>query len=244
MVKIQILFSIQILFISTLLFFWVPAKSQVKDATFYTQYVRGDMDAWKNALDLKLTDNAQPSSELIFILYGYTGYALQKGNTKEAGKYLSQLDNWVDKQLKTEPQNANWLAMKGACLGMHISLSAWKAPTYGRKSMSFNQKALDADSTNAYARLEKATLTYNMPSLFGGGLPNALPHLEKAVALFENRDTKNNWLYLMAKTNLALWYIEGNQSDKALQVYNELLNFEPNDKRIQTELQPKLETQK
>ncbi len=195
------------------------------------------MEAWKKIVDATPTKNRN-SNNWIFAAYGYTGYLIESKQEALAKIYLAQLDSVLDQQLAAYPKKAEWLAMKGACIGMQITSQPMKAPVLGKKSSDYLNKALQASSMNAYALFEKANFTYYLPEAFGGGVKRALPILEQAVKTMEKRPNPNNWIYLLAKTNLAFWYAENKDYKNARRISTELREIEPNDYRVNEKLMP------
>ena len=88
--------------------------------------------------------------------------------------------------------------------------------------------------------LEKANMEYYRPVVFGGSKIRAVPHYEKAVALYEADQAmiKNYWMYLNALAALANAYAETGNLRKADHMYQRILIIEPGFKWIREEVYP------
>lgn len=221
---------------------WVSAAA---DSVFYTCFVVGDMERW--AMEMKklaakdgIDQNFSALKQLAFARYGYVGYLFEEDRSNEAGELLEALEKNLEKLEEMQAENPEILALHGAYFGMKIELQKWKAPSYGMKSMSYINEAFEIDSLNGYVLSEKANMTYHMPSVFGGGIKNAIPILENAVAKMEAEPEqyKQNWLYLLSKSTLGSWYVEVENYDKAINLFQQLLSIEPGFTWVRDELLP------
>ncbi len=235
------------LFFALLSLFWMvalPANSN-QNATLYASFVTGDMQAWELEMHRLEKENQQSNEfettrQLAFAYYGYIGFLFQEKRMGEARDLLDLMEGTLEGLLEKQPENAEILALYGTYFGLRIEVQKWKAPSYGMKSMNYINKAYALDSTHAYVLNEKANLTYHMPAVFGGGVENAVPLLEKSVALAEANPAyiQNNWVYLLAKGTLGKWYVEVGETAKARKLFNELLALEPDFMWVKNELMP------
>lgn len=211
----------------------------------YNSYINGDMNKWANVIhtieqngDAKTIDQ---KLELVSYYYGYIGYLLGIKNYEKAQLMIPKGEKLISQVLAVSPKNSTAYAFKGSFIGFRISMSKLKAITLGSESSANLKKGYEIDPQNIQVIVDKANALYHTPKLFGGDKNEALKLFQKSLKLIENsKNTTNNWFYLNVLTLTARAYESLNQNQQALQLYEKILLFEPDYKRVKNELLPAL----
>lgn len=204
------------------------------------------MMEWENVMsEMKGIYSRKPSDDLLFALtrtqYGYIGYLIGSKKSKEARSLIAEAEINVDKMLKHNPKWADAIALKAALVAYNISLSPYKAPILGPRSMSLISDALSISQNSLQAIIEKGNASHYAPSMFGGNPSEATKFYAKAIAIMENLQTDKqicSWLYLNTLTQLALAYEKSSQTQMADATYRRILMLAPNYKWVRDELYP------
>lgn len=121
----------------------------------------------------------------------YAGYAWyrvhtlsQEDSKKSKEDFLDSCINHLEKTIDIDPKYAEAQALLGSAYGMKATgmLSGMK---YGPKSDSAIEKAMKLDPENPRVYMIKGIGEIYKPSMFGGGVDNALASLGKAAELFK-----------------------------------------------------------
>ena len=204
------------------------------------------MSMWRQALiDIERHHNQQPSDSLLLYLtisqYGYIGYLMGEEKEDEAEQLLEKAKENAD-ALRNSQYCSEAYAVKAGLIGYRIGLNTYKAPFLGRKGQNYIGEALECDSLNPMAWMEKGNAYYHMPGMFGGSYEKAIRYFSKAVRLFERRqDEYPRWLYL----NALVWQGKALEADgnipRARNTYQKALEVAPKFKWVKDDLLPGLE---
>lgn len=223
------------------------SKDSLYNAKLYQSFQSGDMRVWLDILkDLELDYKKKPSSQILLkiveVQYGYIGYLLGIKKTKQAREILVKAEENVEKILESQSTNADAIAFKSALTAYYISLSPYKAPFLGPRSMSLIDQALAINSESIQANIEKGNTLHYAPSMFGGDPLKAVTYYTKAKDLFEKSNQGNppqNWLYLNTLVQIALAYSKANSIENARKTFKGILTIAPDFKWVNEELYPK-----
>lgn len=128
---------------------------------------------------------------------------------------------------------------------MKISVKPEAAQEIFMKIYDYLGRAEKADPENPRLHLTKGIMTLNTPEMFGGGIKNAMPILQKAFELNSARKKGNvEWGYLEACAWLGQAYARANEIEKAKEIYNKALEVNPDYVWIKRVLLPQLENKK
>lgn len=142
--------------------------------------------------------------------------------------------------LNSHPRNANALAIKGALVAYHISLSPLKAPFLGPRSVALIDESISIDPNAVQALIEKGNAAHYAPSMFGGDPVVAVKYYSKAIAALEKQNSnQQTWLFLSTQAQLALAFEKAKQIDNAKKTYLNILKIAPDFKWVRDELYPK-----
>ena len=223
----------------------VGLQAQEYQSQIYQFYLEGRMDLWKNVMDQMNSEYEKSASmELLYELteaqYGYIAYCLSVKQKKEAAQLVDLADKQIETLLKWQKSNPRIYSLQGAFYGFRIQLKPLKAPSYGKKSVEINHKAILLGPREPQAWMEKANIAYYKPAVFGGSKSDAVLLYEKAVKLYEETPerTIQNWLYLNCLVGLGMAYEKTNQIKAAGRVYEKVLKMEPSFKWVSEEVYP------
>lgn len=212
-------------FILFLIFFPVFISSaQKKDLTYYQcaffeSYRVGNMALWPGLIaemeKVKSTDLAW-QTEMLKAMYGLVGYQLGAKNKDLARVYVNKADDYIDKLLKLQPENAYLHSLSGAFYGYKIALTFYKAPFFGPKSMYHIEKSIELDPSEPGGYIEKANSLMYRPAAFGGDKKEALAYYQKALKLMKiNNSQKCNWQEMLLRAFILKSLYETNQTAEA-----------------------------
>lgn len=209
----------------------------------YLAYVQGDMSRWEAIIRLmeERSDDFsdEERKELISYYYGYISFLLETDQKDKVQDYIIKGEKHLNALLKSAPNDVTALAYKGSFIGFRIGTNKFKALTLGKESISYINRAYKLDSQNVQAILDKGNLLYHMPGIFGGDKKEAVRLYEKAVLRMEkHQNLKQNWLYLNVLTTIARHYEEEKQWQKAVLIYEKILQQEPEFSWVKDTLYP------
>lgn len=215
----------------------------------YQSFKSGDMDTWFKVMEgLKNQYNKKPNNQLLWEIlqaqYGYIGYLIGIKETRKARQMLSDAEKNIEVLINSNPKNADAIALKGSFLAYHISLSLYKAPILGPRSMGLIDEALKLQPNSIQALIEKGNASHYAPSMFGGNPAEAVKYYISAISLFERNNggsPPENWLYLNTLAQLALAYEKAKQIENARSTFRRILFIAPDFKWVKNELYPQFQ---
>jgi tetratricopeptide (TPR) repeat protein len=236
--------------IAALCFIFVSASQgypgeEKYNCKYYHAYISGDMSDWPDwirQMEKELGDHPQPRLRYDIVLahYGYVAYLIGAGKDEAASEYIENGEMHLD-ALRIFPEyTSRYEAMQGAFIAFKIGLNRSKAVWLGPKSMGHINRAVELDSTNPVAWMEKANAEYHMPRVFGGSYAKAVEYYQKAVGFFEQHDARIhcNWLYINALAWLARSCEKANMDTRAKLTYLKILALEPDFQWVKEDLYP------
>lgn len=222
----------------------VASQSAYKK-TIYNAYIKGDMAKWAAVINIlersEEGNTVDHKLELVSYYYGYIGYLLGLKKNDEAQKLVEKGESHLRQVLRADPRNATAYAFRGAFIGFRIGISKFKAIALGPEGSALVDKALELDSKNVQAIIDRGNALLYTPALFGGDKQEAIKLFHKGARLLEtSQNTENNWFYLSILTTTARAYEKTNDYAKAKTMYEKILLKEPNFRWVKEELYPKL----
>ena len=209
----------------------------------YLAYVQGDMSRWEAIIRLmeERSDDFsdEERKELISYYYGYISFLLETDQKDKVQDYIIKGEKHLNLLLKSASNDVTVLAYKGAFIGFKIGSNMFRTLTLGKERVSYINRAYKMDSQNIQAILEKGNYLFQMPWILGGDEKEAVRLYEKAVLRMEkHQNLKQNWLYLNVLTTIARHYEEEKQWQKAVLIYEKILQQEPEFSWVKDTLYP------
>lgn len=147
-----------------------------------------DADAFKKAATG--FENIAKQEKNDWLSYYYAGVCNTLIAFEKKGK---EIDTWCDKaevlakkadSLST--QNAEVLVLKSMIAAARIMVhQKQRGQKYGAQANKLAKEALKLEPNNPRAYLQKATVVYFTPEVFGGGAKKAKPHFDTAIEKFK-----------------------------------------------------------
>ena len=133
------------------------------------------------------------------------------------------------------------LALQGALIGYRIILSKFSSLFLGPKALKYINTAYETGDNCFNCQTEMGNMKFYTPKFLGGSKTEALPYYEKAARILENSNLKTDrdWIYMNTVLLLANAYKETGQSDRACELYEAMLAYEPKAQWIREDLYSK-----
>lgn len=211
----------------------------------YNAYVTNRMEKWKEVIDrMNLVDNKTNELlvELVNYQYGYIGYCIGFNKKTEAKKYLELAEQNIEALEDNQYDLSLIHAYKCAFYGFRIGLNKLSAPVNGLKSLEYGRSALELDENNYFAWIQYGNIQFHMPAAFGGSKKEGIEYFLKAKELLEREqeNQKGNWNYLSLLVTIGQSYTYIDDLNSAKEVYEEILQLEPDFVYVKDELYPAL----
>ncbi|MFO8233895.1 MAG: hypothetical protein R6U04_00630 [Bacteroidales bacterium] len=241
-------YSVSFLFLMVVIIFnntTAHAEDDDYDCKFYNAYISGDMSEWPDWISemeqaYSKNNSTETLKDIVVAYYGYVAWLIGVDREGEAENYIDKAEHYISELSEYSSYKSYAEAMQGAFLAYRISLNKSRAIYLGPRSIRHINRAIELDSDNPYAWVEKGNAAYHMPRAIGGSYKEAAEHFKKAIdGLEEGSSTPEcNWVYLNAMAWLAQSYDNTGEVDKAFKVYEKILSIEPNFQWIRDELYP------
>ncbi len=235
-----------ILSILFLVFTGFSSYSQDFQEKLYTSYLKGDMGVWAEVLNnleqsYKTTNSNETLFNILHTQYGLIGYQIGLKNYSESKKLIEKAENNIEKLLSSNNKWVEVISLKSAIMAYKIAINPYKAPFLGPASNDLIEQALQLDSENPIALIEKGNAKHYAPSFVGGNPVEAQGFYKKAIQKIEGNSDKNltrTWWYLNANTQLALSAEKAGNIKLARDTYDYILKIAPNFQWVKNELYP------
>ena len=221
-------------------------KSQNYTRQLYETYVNDQMQEWERIIEnmekaYEDTGDQPLLYELCFTYYGYIGYLISLEEDKAAKNMLSSAMKRANELEEAMVDKPEVLALQGALIGYRIILSKFSSMFLGPKALRYIKTAYDTGENCFNCQTEMGNMKFYTPKFLGGSKTEALPFYEEAVRIIENSrlKTDRDWIYMNTVLLLANAYKETGQADKACELYEELLAYEPKAQWIREDLYSK-----
>jgi len=226
-------------------FFIVHTLQANFKSDIYAAYINGNMNKWKNIIDLMNLQQTRSNEfliELINYQYGYIGWSIGNNKNEEAYKYLDLAENNLKILEKAMYKSSIVNSYKSAFYGFQISLNKFKAPFIGPKSLESAKLAVKQDEMNPLGYIQYGNCQFYMPTVFGGSKSEALVNFRKAEQLMElnGMQVAEDWNYLSLLTLIGQTYLKLKNYRLAKVYYDKALKVEPRFLWVKNELYPEL----
>lgn len=218
------------------------------DRRLYQAFISGNMADWEkvlvefDALVIK-SPTATNRFKLLHAQYGYIGYLLGVNQIDKAKPLIEKAEGHAKILANTSAYQATAKAIQAALLAYRISISPYKAPFLGPRSLSLIDEAIKLNSLNYHALIEKGNARHYAPAIVGGNPTEAVELYRKALELIE-KDYKTGkpktWWYINTYTQMGLAAQKAGNRNLAKSIFLTILEMEPNYKWVREELLPKV----
>jgi len=203
----------------------------------YTAFITHDMAKWEKVIRTieatNATNTVEQKLELINYYYGYIGWLIGQKKFTPAEKLIPKGEKLINQVISVSPKNATAYSFKGSFVGFRIGIDKCKAIFLGSESKNSINKAMQLDSQNIQAIIDKGNLLYYSPRLFGGDKKEALTYFLRGVKIMErNKETYQNWVYLNLLTMIASVYEKTDNLEDAKLTYEKIMRNEPDIKWV------------
>ncbi len=216
----------------SLLFTGIVFGQTALQKELYQAFLYNDVSKWETAtLNYEKRANLNNNSdllELIHCYYGYVSVLIDKKQNTKATNAIKKAETYIEKVLKSDPNNALATNYKGIFISYHVSLNKVKAATMGKQILDLLDKAYKLNPNDVQILFDKGNSLYYRPKVFGGDKKEALKYFQKAISIIEKqKNTNENWMYVqMLFLEARCHELLGNE-DLAKKGYEKTLKIEP-----------------
>ncbi|MBN1272216.1 MAG: amidohydrolase family protein [Candidatus Aminicenantes bacterium] len=166
-----------------------------------------------------------------FCDYRLANYYLINGDMKTCARFNDEAKKYLEKAMELDDMSGESHALYATCLGYDIALDPSLGMTAGMESATHFNKAFQKEPESPRVNLLQGISLLYTPEMYGGGLDKAMPLLEKAVSLYEEKTDKGllqpDWGHEDALTFLGMAYARKGENDKAEQSFKKALEVNP-----------------
>lgn len=149
----------------------------------------------------------------------------------QAREEMADLIEELKLQIKTNPSNAETLALLASSYGIYIRFDPSKATTFGPLSHEMIARALTLDNRNPRALMVEGTIKYYTPTTYGGSKEKAKEAFKLALKYFpEDQNSGHYWGHAETHVWLGLTLLDLGQKEAAQQQWRKALELQPNHK--------------
>ncbi len=213
-----------------------PARGESVDQyreKFYDSFIHEQISQWEPILIQMKSDpdcaNLAGRQELLCGYYGYTAHLIDQKKEKEADKQL-KIALELSKQLQELHLNdARLKALHGNLSGLRISLSPIRATTLAKGMFESINKAYELAPNDSWVSLLYGNIQFYIPSFLGGNKERGLACYQQALEIMEKEmpTYEHHWLYVQLQVTIGLVYADAGEYQKALTIYEQLMEKYP-----------------
>jgi hypothetical protein len=121
-----------------------------------------------------------------YTAYAYSIYGIRIADNTAKAALLERALTYINKADELKPNESEVYVLKGAIMGMQISVDPMLGESIGPESMELTKKGRDLNPENPRAWLELGQMTMYTPEQYGGSKKNAEKQLKTAEEKFKN----------------------------------------------------------
>lgn len=237
--------SIRVILIFSLVLIQLNVFS-INHRSLVKTYADGTWLSWKPEMlaaeRVKQTD-VDSKLALINLYFCYTGHLIEVKDFEAVFIYIHKAEVLINEILAVQPSNVTALSYKGAFYGFRVATNRIKYLATALEGLSIIYKAYDMDKKNLIAVINKASALYFLPPVFGGNKLETIKLLHTACFIMEHtKQTTDNWMYLYTLIFLGRSYEKVGNLTEAKQIFELVLQIEPEFKWVKNELYPAILT--
>jgi len=142
-------------------------------------------------------------------------------------QYVDSAILYLEKCTQLKPDFSDAYAVLGSLYGMKAIMNLSHVIYWRKRSEEAFQKAKSLDPENPRVYYLEGISFFFRPKTFGGGKEKAKENFEKALVLYQKEKNPLSWGYMECKAFLGFVYEKMNMKEKAIKVYDEILQQEP-----------------
>lgn len=198
----------------------------------YQAFLHNDVSKWETAtLNYEKRANLNNNNDLLQLIhcyYGYVSVLIDKKQNTKAANAIKKAETYIEKVLKSEPDNALATNYKGIFISYHVSLNKVKAATMGKQILDLLDKAYKLNPNDVQILFDKGNSLYYRPKVLGGDKKEALKYFQRAISILERqKNTNQNWMYVQMLFLEARCHELLGNADLAKKGYEKTLRVEP-----------------
>ena len=209
----------------------------------YDAYVEGRILDWEYMIPEMRAAYAQDKRpELLYALcfaeYGYIGHCIGHELDDKAKECIKDAIKDVKELEKIYHERHDVLALEGAFYGFQIMLSKFTALYLAPRTFKLINTASASSDRYFNCSMEIGNMRYFTPEFLGGSKKEAIDYYENAVKLAgRNIHLKEpSWIYINTMLLLANAYYDTGSVNRACEVYQKILEYEPEAAWIRKEM--------
>ncbi|MEP1035412.1 tetratricopeptide repeat protein [Ekhidna sp.] len=201
--------------------------AQTSTQTQYAAYLNASKTMWERSILLAEKESGEESFEKALAMYGLLNNTMA---TQDEETFDDNVDPTIDllkEIIKNNPELGEAHAVLSSVYGLVMAYSPMKGMMYGMKSSSLMDEALRLSSDSPLVQKLFGGSKLYTPEMFGGDAKKAVAAFEKAIELYEEVDTQENWLYMDTHMGLAMAYNKVKEKEKAEAILEKAIEMEP-----------------
>lgn len=237
--------AVRMLIVVCFVFISVLVGASEYNCKFYALYIKGEMVQWVTLLDKAKSDYQQNKSvdlleDIVRAQYGLVAYYIGANNDAKAMTEIDAADVYLDTLLK-EYQNEGWIyALSASFDGFRLIVNPYRFFLRGPSILSAINKSSELSPKDFDVLFLKANQTFYLPSFIGGDQKKGLVMYENLYVKLKKKDIakEKDWFSLMYLTSYGIACTYAHQYEKAVEVYQLILEKEPDYNWVRKELLP------
>lgn len=204
----------------------IASTSALADQTQINAIENAAMQLEKKTL-ISLTNQAETYDKA----FAFYRLSITQNLMAESTAAMESLNNAItilEKHTLQHPEDGEAWALLSQSYGLKIGYQPMKGAYYGPKAGKALSKAFNYAPQSPRTHLVKAVSEFNTPVVFGGSKAAALKTLDTALSLFQSDSSQNQWGHAEAFVWRGLAKQSLNNSEAALQDWQQALDIAPN----------------
>ena len=211
----------------TALFSMASLVAQNSNELQYAAYLKASKTMWMKAIESAEAEYGEQSFERAMAMYGLLNNTMASKDENTFDEYVDPTIDLLKATIESRPDFGEPKAVLSSVYGLIMGYSPWKGILYGSKSSSYMAAAMkDQPDSPLVQKLYAGSKLYT-PTMWGGSPEEAVKAYQKSISIYESENPTENWLYLDTLVGLALAYNKIEQSEKARETLNKVIELEP-----------------
>ncbi|MEQ8905524.1 tetratricopeptide repeat protein [Ekhidna sp.] len=201
--------------------------AQTSKQTQYAAYLKASKIMWERSIDQAKSESGEESFQTAMAMYGLLNNTMATEDEDTFDEYKDFTVELLEKLIEENPEWGEPRAVLSSTYGLVMAYSPMKGMFLGMKSSSLMEEAMRLQPESPLVQKLFAGSKLYTPEMFGGDPEVAVSTFQKALEIYEQSDTTENWLYLDTMMGLALAYRKTDQNEKAKATLERAVAIEP-----------------